>query len=66
MNEQAMAIFCICGEVVRSYGFSENPNYKMTTAEVMTFAIIPKNIQKLAFRLCQSLGIELKKWVRIG
>jgi len=26
-------------EVVKSYDFSENPNYKITTAEVMTFAI---------------------------
>jgi hypothetical protein len=40
MNEQAIAIFCVCEEVVKSYGFSENRNYKMTTAEVMTFAII--------------------------
>lgn len=40
MNEQAIAIFCICDEVVKFYGFSENPNYKMTTAEVLAFAII--------------------------
>ena len=40
MNEQAIAIFCICDEVVKSYGFHENPTCKMTTAEVMTFAII--------------------------
>jgi IS5 family transposase len=40
MNEEAIAIFCICDEIVKAYGFSENPNYKMTTAEVMTFAII--------------------------
>jgi hypothetical protein len=40
MNEQAIAIFCICDEVVKSYRLYENPNCKMTTAEVMTFAII--------------------------
>src|ERR1041385_7510816 len=40
MNEQAIAIFCICDEIVKSYGFYENPANKMTTAEVMTFAII--------------------------
>ena len=40
MNEQAIAIFCICDEIVKSYRFSETPQYKMTTAEVMAFAII--------------------------
>jgi hypothetical protein len=40
MDEQVIAIFCICDEIVKSYGFPENPNYKMTTAEVMTFAIV--------------------------
>ena len=40
MNEQAIAIFCICDEVIKSYGFPESPYCKMTTAEVMTFAII--------------------------
>jgi hypothetical protein len=39
MNEQAIAIFCICDEVVKSYRLYENPNCKMTTAEVMTLAI---------------------------
>ena len=40
MNEQAIAIFCICDEVVKSFSLPENPYHKMTTAEVMTFAII--------------------------
>jgi IS5 family transposase len=40
MSEQAIAIFCICDEVVKSYGLPENPNCKMTIAEIMTFAII--------------------------
>jgi IS5 family transposase len=40
MNEQAIAIFCICDELVKSYGLSDHSTYKMTTAEVMTFAII--------------------------
>ena len=40
MNEQAIAIFCICDEVIKSYGFHENLTCKMTTAEVMAFAII--------------------------
>lgn len=40
MNEQAIAIFCICDEVVKSFNFTENFQHKMTTAEVMTFAII--------------------------
>lgn len=40
MNEQAIAIFCICDEIVKSFHLLDDPQHKMTTAEIMTFALI--------------------------
>lgn len=40
INEQAIAIFCICEEVIKSVAIRTDPQQKMTDAEVMTFALI--------------------------
>src|SRR5271170_356365 len=40
MNEQAIAIFCICDEVVKYFGLKDDPQCKMTTSELMTFALL--------------------------
>ena len=40
MNEQAVAIFCICGEVVKYFGLKDDIQCKMTTSELMTFALL--------------------------
>jgi hypothetical protein len=40
MNEQAIAIYCICEETVNCLGLMDDPQCKMTTSEVMTFALI--------------------------
>jgi hypothetical protein len=40
MHEQTIAIFCICDEVVRVSNIIDDPQNKMTTSEIMTFALI--------------------------
>lgn len=40
MHEQAIAIYCICQEVANSFGLIDDPQFKMTTCEVMTFALM--------------------------
>lgn len=40
MNEQAVAIFCICDEVVKYFGLKDDPQCKMTSSELMTFALL--------------------------
>jgi hypothetical protein len=40
MNEQAVAIFCICDEVVKYLGIKDDSQCKMSTSELMTFAIL--------------------------
>ena len=39
MHEHAIAVFCICQEVIESFGLVDDPQQKMTHAEVMTFAL---------------------------
>jgi hypothetical protein len=51
MDEQAIAIFCICDEVVKFYGSHENLTCKMTNAEVMTFAIISSLHYRADYRI---------------
>ena len=40
MDEQAIGIFCICDEVIKCFGILDDPQCKMSTAEVATFALI--------------------------
>jgi DDE family transposase len=40
MHEQTIAIYCICEEVATSFGLKDDSQCKMTTSEVMTFALV--------------------------
>lgn len=40
MQNQITAIYCICHEVVRTCRIKDDPQCKMSTAEIMTFALI--------------------------
>jgi len=65
MNEQAIAIFCICDEVVKSYGSHENLTCKMTTAEVMAFAIISGLHYRADYRTTRLVVSVLKYFPKI-
>ena len=54
MNEQAIAIFCICDEIAKSFRFLEDPQHKMTTAEVMAFALISAMHYRADYRTTKS------------
>lgn len=40
MDRQAIVIYCICDEALKAIHFEDDPQVKMTTAEVMTFAFL--------------------------
>ena len=40
MLEQAIAIFCICDEVIKALNIDDDVQCRMSSSEVMTFAII--------------------------
>jgi IS5 family transposase len=65
MNEQVVAIFCICDEIVKSHGFLENSNYKMTIAEVMTFAIISGLYYHADYRITRLVVSQLQYFPKI-
>jgi hypothetical protein len=37
MDEQAVAIFCICDEVTKYLGIKDDPQCKMSTSELRTY-----------------------------
>src|SRR5678816_639530 len=40
MQEQIITIYCLCADFLVAYGHQEDPQAKMTTAEVMTVALV--------------------------
>lgn len=40
MDQQAIEIYCICDEVIKCFGIVDDPQCKMSTCEVMTFALL--------------------------
>lgn len=40
MEEEIITIYCLCKEMVRALGVPDDPQGKMTTAEVMTVAVV--------------------------
>lgn len=65
MNEQVIAIFCICDEIVKSFGFSDDPQYKMTMAEVMTFAVISALHYHADYRTTRLISMSLRYFPNI-
>lgn len=65
MNEKAIAIFCICDEIVKSFSLSDDPQCKMTTAEVMTFAFISALHYHADYRTTRLVTMSLKYFPNI-
>jgi hypothetical protein len=60
MDENAIAIFCICDEVIRTVGLKDDPQQKMTNAEVMTFALISALHYQADYRTTRLVSMSLK------
>lgn len=65
MKEQAIAIFCICDEIVKSCRFYESPGCKMNIAEVMTFAIISSLYYQANYRTTRLVASQLRYFSKI-
>ena len=65
MNEQAIAIFSICDEIVKSFGFPDNPQHKMSNAEIMTFALISALHYHADYRTTRLVSISCKYFSNI-
>ena len=60
MHEQAIAIFCICEELVKFYGLIDDLQCKMSTSEVMTLALISALHYRCDYRLTRLVSQHLK------
>ena len=65
MNEQAIVIFCICDEIVKCFGLKDDPQCKMSTAEVMTFALISATHYRGDYRTTRLASISCKYFSNI-
>ena len=66
MDEQIIAIFCICDEIIKSFGLSLDPQQKMNDAEVMTFALISALYYSADYRTTRLVSISLRHFPSIS
>ena len=60
MNEQVVAIYYICDQVVRTFGSTKDSIAKMNDAEVMTFALISALYYKADYRCTRFVAMSLR------
>lgn len=65
MNELAVAIFCICDEVVKSFGYSDDPQHKMSNSEIMTFALISAMHYQANYRTTRLVSMSFRYFPKI-
>ncbi len=65
MLDQTIVIYCICDEVVKSMNVKENQGCKMSTAEVMTFAILSAQLFGCDYRKTRLITLHQKYFPKI-
>jgi IS5 family transposase len=65
MNEQVITIFCICDEIVKSFAFFDDPQQKMSTSEIMTFALISALHYHANYRTTRLVSMSLRYFPKI-
>ncbi len=65
MNEQAIAIFCICDEVVKYFGLKDDSQCKMTTSELMTFALLSATHFHCDYKKTRLISLTFKLFNKI-
>ena len=65
MLDQTIVIYCICDEVVKSMNVKENQGCKMSTAEVMTFAILSAQLFGCDYRKTRLITLHQRYFSKI-
>lgn len=65
MLEQAVAIYCICEEVVKCFGLVDDPQCKMTTSEVIAFALIAATNYQCDYQKTRLVSVALRFFSKI-
>ena len=66
MNEQIIAIFCICDDGVKSIGYPDDPQHKMTTMEIMTFVLISAMHYHADYRTAHLVSMSFRYFSRFA
>jgi hypothetical protein len=58
---QAIAIYCVCDEVIQCVSYEDNSQSKLSTAEVLAFAVIAAIVYSGDYRKCRlaTMGLRL-------
>lgn len=65
MNEQAIVIYYICDEVAKSFGIRDNSQSKMSTSEIMAFAILSAMHFQCDYKKTRLISMTLKYFKKI-
>jgi predicted ABC-type ATPase len=65
MKEQAVAIFCICDEVSKYLDLKDDPQCKMSTSELMTFAILAATYFQADYKKTRLMSLHLNFFDKI-
>jgi transposase len=65
MHEQAIAIYCICEEIVKCFGLIDDYQCKMTTSEVMAFAVISAVSYQCDYQKTRLVSVFLRFFPKI-
>ena len=60
MEEQIITIYCICDDFIRTEGFEDWPNVKLTTSEVMLICVVAMRFFYGNFELARKFLYEHK------
>lgn len=60
MHEQAITIFCICDEVVKYFALRDDPQCKMSTSEIMTFALLSSTHFQCDYKKTRLISLTFK------
>lgn len=65
MHEQAVVIYCICEEVTKYFGLRDDVQCKMSTSELMTFALLSACYFQCDYKKTRLVSLNLKYFSKI-
>ena len=65
MNQQAVVIYCICDEVVKYFGMKDDPQCKMSSSELVAFALLSATYFQCDYKRTRLVSLNLKYFRKI-
>lgn len=65
MDSQAVFIYCLCDEIVKSLGLKDDKQCRMSSSEIMTFVVLSSLYYNCDYRKTRLISISLKYFPKI-